>query len=187
MEQSFVVGKDTYTLSSVSGTVLSEKSSRTTHVSGGTSSSGKVSIGSHTTVRQDVWIKRDDNDSDFALILSQDIPLMEGQRITAISITRNNQVYWAFLRNETASTNHQLMNGHGFINTFYQSFFGCIGILAIPFFAFLVLLILAPPILFVSVPIILFIGLLTVFNKKQNKRRALFDEALASIRRSLGI
>lgn len=179
MEQSFIVGGRKFIVSGVSGKVLSENRTNTTHVSGKVSSDhfGGVQgrIRSHTTVEQEVWISRDDNGNDFVIRFPSDIPLREGQNITAVSIEDNRLLHWVFLRNEATSTNYQILDSWKFLQVFFGSFFGCIGLfflglLAGVFFAISLVVFLVCLALFLLLGIVM-----TIQNKK---RRAMYMDAV---------
>lgn len=191
MEQSFVVDGRQFVLSGVSGTVLSETRRTTTHVSGSVGEAPLIgvhgSIKSHITVDQEIWIRRDDDESDFVIQFPKDIPLLGGQRITAVSLSSNkSSEEWVFLRNESASVNYLFMSSYGFVYNFFKNPFGCLILVGMPIIAMLVLM-LTENLLISLAPIVLLVWFVAAGSKKKNRRRALYKDALARVLNDLGV
>ena len=190
MEQSFVVDGKQFILSSVSGTVLSEKRTSTTQVTGRVSNDlfggvqGKIK--SETMVNQEVWIRRDDNGCDFVIKFPEDIPLLEGQRITAVSISHDNSPRWVFFRNEAASTNYQIMGSQGFLYRYWGKNSGCLILAVMLIIMFYLVPLLGSKLVFFGC-VALLVALWVMSVKKRNRRKAVYREELERILTASGI
>jgi hypothetical protein len=187
MEQSFIVGGKQFLFSSISGTVLSENRKDKLHLSANVSTDQfgtQTKISSHTTTDQEIWIKRDDNGKEFLIRLSGDIPLREGQRLTAVNISCNNLAYWAFLYNETTSTGHQLMNKVGFLSSYFRNTLGCLAISAA--FVLFALFLIVLPYLIILAPIPLLLIIVVVIAIRRIRNGALFEKSLGQFIKTLG-
>lgn len=127
MQRLFTIKSREFTLWDVTGTVKGARTSTTTSIQG-TINGDQGSLSSHTSIRREIWFERDDTGIDELLVTNKDIPVLEGQKITAIGITTGNTVRWAYLYNHSSQSWWQLMRGDDFLSEYFVNAGCCLAI-----------------------------------------------------------
>lgn len=178
MEQSFVISRKQFLLSSVTGIVKSDRRIITTY----------GNYVKNIIVDHEIWIEREDNGKDYVIKFRENIPLMDGLKLTAVSINYKQSRYWVFLRNESSCTSHQIINNYMFMEIFFGKFFGRFAMIVFPLILFFALLALGLHIKWALLGLIaLFILLWTIIIIKRNRQSKLYKEALSRFLKDLGI